>query len=469
MLGMAMNITIESLWKQGYNKSEISHMTGHDWKTIDKRIKLFESGCSVEKKPYPRHLDKYKSEILEFLEKDLSGKRIYEKLCGLGAATSYSTVKDFISRIKKREKICIRFHTEPGEEAQVDFGYVGLTKDTLGKKRKTWVFNMRLSYSRLDYYEKVYDQKVETFIRCHENAFRYFGGVTSSVKIDNLKAAVLVANFYEVEYQSLYKQFADYYGFRPFPCRVRKPQEKGKVESGIKYVKNNFFAGRSFVDGNDLDRQLKEWTKKVCNNRIHGTTRRIPLDVFNTEEKIKLHPLPEKDFTVPDVGQRKVYHDCHVYFDYNYYSVPFEYVGKNVSIEATETLVRILYNTATITVHPRNKDKGKFITDNSHYPPYKCHISTQYQESYLVKMKEIGPNAEQMFFCILDAYPTEWNRTVRGVLNLKRQFSPEIVDLACKRALAYGVKTYSTIRNICRSGAYNQPSEFNEEVYYAHN
>ena len=130
-------------------------------------------------------------------------------------------------------------HTLPGEEAQVDFGYLGLTYYK-GKKRKTWVFNMRLSYSRLDYYEIVYDQRVETFIQGHINAFYYFAGIPQYVKIDNLKAAILKANFYEPIYQELYKNFAYHYGFHPLPCRVRRPNDKGKVESGIKYVKNNF-------------------------------------------------------------------------------------------------------------------------------------------------------------------------------------------------------------------------------------
>lgn len=103
--------------------------------------------------------------------------------------------------IKKQTKIFLRIHSEPGEEAQVDFGYVGYTLDNKGNRRKTWIFNMRLSYSRLDFYKKVYDQKVETFISCHIAAFHYFGGIPRSVKIDNLKAAILEANFYEPVYQ----------------------------------------------------------------------------------------------------------------------------------------------------------------------------------------------------------------------------------------------------------------------------
>ena len=275
-----MNITIETLWRQGKNKSEISRLTGHDWKTVQKTIRCIQNGEYPAKKVREKLLDKNKEKIVEFLEQGLSGVRIAEELKALGSHVSYAAVKKYIATIKCREDISIRFHTKAGEEAQVDFGYVGLTPDNFGKKRKTWVFNMRLSYSRYDYYEKVYDQKVETFIQCHINAFRFYNGCPEYIKIDNLKAAILEANFYEPTYQRLYKQFADYYGVKIIPCRVRNPQEKGKTESGIKYVKNNFFRGRKFINGDDVDRRLYNWVIGTCNTRIHGTTRKVPQEVF---------------------------------------------------------------------------------------------------------------------------------------------------------------------------------------------
>ena len=134
---------------------------------------------------------------------------MHEELAGKGVALGYTTVKTFVADIKANRDIFVRIHTKPGQEAQVDFGYVGFSPDNSGKRRKTWVFNMRLSYCRLDYYEKVYDQRVETFIQCHINAFKYFGGVPESVKIDNLKAAILEANFYEPVFQSMYNSFSD--------------------------------------------------------------------------------------------------------------------------------------------------------------------------------------------------------------------------------------------------------------------
>lgn len=464
MLGIAMHTTIETLIEKGMNKSQIARATGHDWKTVSKVVESLKQGKGYpKKKPHPGKLNPHKEKIVEMLEKGLSGVRIHEELIREGISVGYTTVTDYIRNIKVRENIFVRIHTEPAEEAQVDFGYVGLTTDDNGKRRKTWVFNMRLSYSRLDYYQKVYDQKVETFIRCHINAFRYFGGVPETVRIDNLKAAILEANFYEPVYQRLYRDFAEFYGFKPIPCRIYHPNDKGKVESGVKYVKNNFFAGRSFTDGKELDTKLRYWQENKCNSRIHGTTRRVPREVFEEEEKEKLIKLPEKDFRLYKAGTRKVYHDCHIFIEYNYYSVPFEYVGKEVDIELSRNLLKVYYEGRQIALHPRLKRKGKFSTEESHYPKYKRYSKTEYQEKYQAKMSNLGQYAEQMFFIIIKRQPDDWNRTVKGIINLSKKYPAEIVNLACKRALLFGVSKYSIIKNICKNGSYNLPVEFNRE------
>ena len=461
MIGLAMYITIKTLWERCKNKSEIARLTGHDWKTVAKAIRQIEEGRQYpNKKPHPRLLDPHKEQIVKWIEENLSGVRMHEELRQMGVTVGYSTVKEYIAQIRRRNNIFVRVHTLPGEEAQVDFGYVGLTPDNSHRRRKTWVFNMRLSYSRLDYYEKVYDQRVETFIQCHMNAFNYFKGVPEYVKIDNLKAAILKAHFYEPIYQKLYQDFAEHYGFRPHPCRVRKPNDKGKVESGIKYVKRNFFSGRTFKDSTDVDRQLKRWMDSTSNRRIHGTTRKVPREVFEEEERGKLKELPEEEFNMLSVGVRKVYHDCHIFVDYNYYSVPFEYIGKEVDIEVGKDILRVYHQAKHITVHALLKGKGGFSTNEAHYPHYKRYSDTEYQEKYQVKMAEIGEYAEQLFFLVMKHQRRDWGRTVRGIVSLKKSYPENVIDLACKRALAYDVHQYSIIKNICRNGSYNMPIEF---------
>jgi len=471
MIGIAMQTTIETLWKKGYNKTQIARMCRRNWRTVARAIKRIESGEPYpEKKAHPKKLERYKERICVWLEEGLSGVRIHEELVRIGSDAHYATVKRYCADIKKRENIYVRIHTNPGEEAQVHFGYVGMTPDNTGKKRKTWVFNMRLSYSRLDYYEKVYDQRVETFIECHSNAFIYFGCVPHTVRIDNLKAAILESNFYEPVFQRLYQECADYYGFQCIPCRVYHPNDKGKVESGINYVKSNFFLGRSFKSADDLRLKLFEWFDKKANNRIHGTTRKIPREVFETTEKQHMNRLPNKRYELASVGMRRVYHDCHIYVQYNYYSVPFEYVGKDVEVRMSKDIVRILYHGKELTIHTRLAGKGMFSTNQTHYPAYKRYSQTEYQEQYQKKMAQIGPFAEQLFLYIIDIRKRDWSRPIQGIISLKKSFPNNIIERSCKRALAYGIIQYQTIKNICVNGSYALPIEFTDqqqEVIYA--
>lgn len=466
MIGVAMYTTIKTLWELDKNKSEIARITGHDWKTVSKIIKNIEKGKEYpEAKGRDSILDPFKEQIVKMLEEGLSGVRVHEELVCLGFSGAYPTVKKYIRELRKKEDIFVRIQTKPGHETQVDFGYVGKTIDDSGKKRKTWVFNMRLSHSRYDYYEKVYDQKVETFIACHINAFMYFGGVPEVVKIDNLKAAILEANFYEPVYQGMYKSFSEYYGFKPIPCRIYHPNDKGKVESGIKYVKNNFFKGRKFDSGKECNKRLREWLE-TANRRIHGTTRKVPFEVFEAEEKAKLLTLPAAQYQLPRVGSRHVYHDCHIYVAYNYYSIPFEYVGEDVDIELGDNLLRVYYSGKEIALHRRLEGRGEFSTDPSHYPEYKRFSETEQQEKYQLQMAEVGVFAVQIFFLILKENKGYWVQAVRGILSLTKNYPREVVDMACKRALAYGAYQYRVVRNICESGAYVLPVEFGsyEEV-----
>ena len=459
MLGVAMYTTIKTLWEKTKNKTEIARLTGHDWKTVAKVIKSIEAGIEIPQySPRQCLVDDYRQDVLKLLEKDLSAVRIHEELVRDGFKGSYTTVKKYVSKLKRKENIFVRIHTEPGEEAQVDFGYLGISKDDFGKNRKTWVFNMRLSYSRLDYYEKVYDQKVETFIACHIHAFEFFGGVPEYVKIDNLKAAILEANFYEPVYQQAYKDFAAYYGFSPIPCRVASPNDKGKVESGIKFVKDNFFKARAFEGASDLERRLRDWNRLV-NLRIHGTTRKVPNEVFMEEEKSRMKSLPPLRFSLAKISTRKVYHDCHIYVDYNYYSVPYQYTGKTVDIALTDKILKVYYKTEQIALHKRIALKGQFSTVASHYPDFKVIDAAEYQKVYRDKADLIGPYCGKLFNKVIASQPKHWIRTVKGILSLTGFYSTDTIEASCKRALAFGIAEYQTVKRICKNSAYCLPLE----------
>lgn len=198
MLGEEMHSTIKTLFQKGYNKSEIARMLNIDRKTVRKVLKELDEKGVVERKNRESILDPFKEFINIQVAKDLSAKRIFQDMeKDLGYEGSYDTVKRYVAQIKKLPpKAYMVLTSLPGEEAQVDFGYIGTINLKNGKRKKAWVFIMELSYSRYMYVQIVFDQSVVTFLDCHKKAFRYFGGVPKIVKIDNLKAAILEADFY---------------------------------------------------------------------------------------------------------------------------------------------------------------------------------------------------------------------------------------------------------------------------------
>src|SRR4030043_592873 len=174
-------------------------------------------------------------------------------------------------------------------------------------------------------------------------------------------------------------------------------------------------------------------------------------------------PLPASRYQLATVGTRIVYHDCHIFVDYNYYSVPFEYVGREVEIELGENSLKVYHQGKQIALHPRLSGRGKFSTIQSHYPKDKRYAETEYQEKYQTKMARIGPFAEQLFFLMVAENASYWAKPVKGILSLLKKYSPQVVDLACKRALAYGAYHYQTVKKICEKGTYVLPVEFSAD------
>lgn len=470
MIGTLMYSAIITLYKQGHSKREVAKLLKIDRKTVGRITKAFEENGKQAPSNYYRdsRLSKYHAKIIEYLESNLSAIRIYEELGSIADFKfSYSSLVRYISKIKVNSDVCIRFHTLPGIEAQVDFGEIGKRYNKDGIHKKAYIFNMRLSYSRKDYYEVVFDQKIETWIKCHINAFRFFGGVTQTVKIDNLKSAVVNANVFEPLFQKEYARFAEVYNFSIIPCTPKSPQEKGKIESGIKYIQNNFFAGRRFASFLELEKALICWLNHKCNSRIHGTTRRIPDELFDESEKSKMQDLPATDFHLSSWHIRKVQKDCHIHLLNNYYSVPFKFVGTEVEVSVDISLVRIYSKSSIqIAVHSRSLGSGNFITNRSHYPEHKLLYpgSPEYKENCEVVMKKIGTHANEMLIFLQTNRNKDWTRIARGILALRKDYSDEILDQALKRALYFGITSYSKIKDIITSNCYNLPLPESEAI-----
>ena len=235
----------------------------------------------------------YGQAIAEKLDAGLSLQRIWQDLVGeYGYAASYESVKRFVRTIAPTRRAVGVFHCAPGAEAQVDFfrGAPTLNVAT-GEWQRPWVFRMTVGHSRHGYEEAVWDQKLETFLRLHERAFRDFGGIPKVIRHDNLKAAVVRACFFDPDSHEVYLAFAAHWGFTPLPTQPRHPQENGKQERSGGYVKSNALMGRRFDSLDAHNAFLRHWNRTIARLRIHGTTRRQVWTHFVEVEQPALQPV----------------------------------------------------------------------------------------------------------------------------------------------------------------------------------
>ena len=322
----------------------------------------------------------------------LSAQRIYQDLVAEhGFTGAYDAVKRFVRRLaQKAQPPFRRMECLPGQELQVDFGQ-GAWLIQNGQRRKTHLFRCVLSHSRKAYSEAVCRQTSESFIRCLENAFRHFGGVTATVVIDNLKAGVIQADWFDPQLNPKLEEFARHYGTVILPTKPAMPRHKGKVEAGIKYAQNNAVKGRSFASLAAQNLFLSEWEKNVADTRIHGTTRQQVGRLFEMVERPALQPLPASLFPVFEEAPRTVHRDGYVEFKRAYYSVPPEYVGRQVWVRQESRLLRI-YNTRReqIALHAL-AEPGKFTTDPEHLHSRKRHIVERGADYLLDRCRLIGP------------------------------------------------------------------------------
>lgn len=449
MLTMYKQITIKTLHNQGEKKSRIAQELGCHRNTvlnIVKRDGLIEKQTRVRSSMF----DVYKTQIKEWLDKKISRLRIHEMLLEYyEVLEKYDTLCKYIQKQfpKKVEAFGVQMHT-PGETAEVDFGYLGMLPGLSGKAVKTFALAVILPFSRLDFYAICYDQKLETLTSELKNAFDYFGGVPKRLKVDNMKTAILKNQHYDLEFNQDFLGFASHYNTVIIPCSPYSPEQKGTVESGIKYLQQNFVAGRVFQDESDIKRQLRSWMDNYANLRIHGTTKKVPLEVFEMEEKNKLQPLPREEFALFQRCVRIVSANCHIHFENNYYSVPSTLVSKEVTVRWNGQLVKIIFEGAQVALHLKTTGQGNYVTQRSHLPAYKIYSQTEYQAKYEAKMVDIGEYAHKYFTMLLTTKESYWFRSVRIILGFEKEYGKEALNLTLKRALYYQATDTTTIKNI---------------------
>jgi transposase len=375
-----------------------------------------------------------------------------------GFTGSYSSVTRFVHRLEPdTPEACVRIETAPGEEAQVDFGYAGEHVDgRTGESRRAWAFVMTLSYSRHQYVELVFDQKVETWVALHVRAFEFFGGVPRRVVPDNLKAAVVRASFHDPEIQRSYRELDEHYGFTVAPCRPATPEHKGKVESGVHYVKRNALAGRFFPNVEAANEYLRQWIMTRAGTRDHGTTHEAPLARVEVERPALL-PLPVVRYEPAVWKVVKLHPDCHVSFEKSCYSAPHRLVGRKLLLRATAGRVEIYHEHERVASHSRAPEPGQRVTNAVHYPP--THLAGFLASP--VRLREqaaaVGKATAELVGKMLEEKPVDRLRAAQGILNFQKRYGPARLEAACRRALVFGEASYRTVRSILRQGLENAP------------
>jgi transposase len=471
-LKMAEISAILTLHRSGHSKSEIGRMLGIHRETVAKYISQQNGPKPAEPdhrvRPGPSSVcEPLRDIILSKLDDGLSGQRIYQDLrTEHGFEASYSSVRRFIAGLGESRQLPFRrLECEPGEEGQVDFGSGAPVVAGDRRRRRTHVFRILLSHSRKGYSEAVFGQNTENFIRALENSFHHFRGVMKTLVIDNLRAAVTKADWYEPELHPKLRSFCEYYGVVILPTRPYMPRHKGKIEAGVKYVKKNALKARRFASLEDENQFLLDWEKTVADTRIHGTIKQQVGKLFREVEQAALSPLPVERFPFFRERKHTVHRDGHIQVDKAYYSVPPEYFRREVWVRWDSRLVRIFnHQLEEIRVHVKQQTPGRFSTHPADIPPEKISGIERGTEWLLKRASAIGVHADRWAQEVIASRGIEGIRAVLGLISLSSRQPARLIDKACEIANSYGAYRLKNVRQLIEQHAAKQEQlEFMKE------
>jgi len=411
----------------------------------------------------PRHISSVEpyAEIVQTLRKqEVEMVALWQRLRDTyGYSGSYSAVRRYVAHLEpERQESYTRVQTAAGEELQVDFGGVGQLFDPDGgRPRSAYVFVATLSYSRHQYAELVFDQRVPTWIGLHRRALEYFGGVPQRVVPDNLKAAVIQVLVHDAVLGEAYRQLAQHYGFLISPTRPHTPRHKGKVENGVHYVQRNFMAGQEFADIQCANQHLQDWIREVAGVRNHGTTHQAPLRLFQEVEQAALQALPVEPFSLCEIRTAKVHPDCHVVVAGSYYSAPYAYVGQKLDVYVRDRVVELYHGQSLVATHLRCGAAGQWQTRLEHYPEHKAAYLQRTPDHCRKQAARLGAATSTVVGTLLADRPADRLRSVQALLKLEETVGAQRLEAACARAVYYGDHRYRRIKEILNAALDREP------------
>jgi len=422
-------------------------------------------------KDKPQHessITKWTEAIEKMLEDGAAPTAIYDclRLQNKEFEGSLSAVKRLCRRLRlakgiEADDVAIPVETDAGEVAQVDFGSIGKLWDPeTGRLREAYVFVLVLGYSRHMVVRIVFDQKVQTWLRLHVEAFAELGAVPRVMVPDNLKAAVIRAAFGVVEQPVLnrsYRELARHYGFKIDPTPPRSPKKKGKVESGVKYVKRNFITPRAGLDVDGLRLELARWVLEVAGMRKHGTTHKRPLEVFTQVERATMLPLPSVTWQPVWWKTPTLRIDCCAIVEGARYSAPWRLIDKVLCARVTERSVELYFEDTRVATHERQPAGGKSILDE-HLPPQRSNHRHRSREYWEQRAAALG---DDVLAYVREVFAADdvllQLRSVQSIVTHLETFPIERAVAACRRASYFGCHGYGALKNILRKGLDLEP------------
>ena len=412
--------------------------------------------------PQAAQLEPHRERIAHWLqEKKLRLTRIAE-LLEPDVAVTYTTLRRFVrSRgLGAAPRDTVRMaDTAPGEVAQFDFGRLGrLTNPTTGKYQLIWAMNIVLVFSRHQFVWPLIHQTLDEVIAGLEAAWAFWGGIPRRVIFDNFPAAVAGADALNPVFTRGFLEYSQARGFIADPARVRKPTDKPHTERNVQYVRERLWKGGTFTDLADAREQAKRWCVEVAGQRIHGTTRKLPLVVFQDEERIHLLPYVGP-YAVPLWGQVTVHPDHHIAFRYAIYSVPYNTCppGTRLEVRADRDLIRLYRRGELVKTHAR-KPKGGRSTDPADYPPERTAYALRAPD-YVVREatgqgRFIGLFAERL---LAGDFPWAKLRQGQKLLRLAERYTAARLDAACERALAVDLIDVTRVERMLKEAIEQEP------------
>jgi len=358
----------------------------------------------------------------------------------LGFTGGITCVRSYVRKkraevIRPREAF-LRLEFAPGEVSQVDWGEFG---DVFGDGIKIHCFAMVLAHSRLMYIEFTRSEKFEEFIRCHEHACEFFGGITRECWYDNLTTAVTERVGSLIKFNARFMSYMGHHHTRPHACNVARGNEKGRVEDLIKYIRMNFWPARKFKDFDDLNLQATQWRDEVANQREHRSTRQIPRLHFEREEKGQLMPLNPHRYDTDEILSRVVPSDFHVLYETNRYSVPWTLSGITVTVRVDQASIGIYYDGQKVCRHVRSYLKHKLFTDPDHQKGLLDRKPGATREAWQVAaVKSIGPKMIE-YIDLLRAGERSLRTELARILALATVYGEENVHRAATELLEKGI------------------------------